>query len=63
MSGNCDAMQLRQEDVVKFLVCQTHVGARNVDHQMESYVYQRKADGKKVFSIIYMVFWLNVQFF
>jgi len=45
MSGNCDAMQLRQEDVVKFLVCQTHVGARNVDHQMESYVYQRKADG------------------
>jgi len=30
---------------VKFLVCQTHVGARNVDHQMEQYVYQRKNDG------------------
>jgi small subunit ribosomal protein SAe len=45
MSGNCDAMQLRQEDVIKFLVCQTHVGARNVDFQMESYVHQRKPDG------------------
>jgi len=45
MSGNCDSMQLRQEDVVKFLVCQTHVGARNVDFQMEQYVYQRKNDG------------------
>jgi len=45
MSGNCEAMQLRQEDVVKFLVCQTHVGARNVDFQMEQYVYQRKTDG------------------
>jgi len=38
-------MQLRQEDVVKFLVCQTHVGARNVDFQMEQYVYKRKNDG------------------
>jgi len=45
MSGNSEAMQLRQEDVVKFLVCQTHVGARNVDHQMEQYVHQRKNDG------------------
>lgn len=46
MSGNCEAMQLRQEDVIKFLVCQTHMGARNVDFQMEQYVYKRKADGK-----------------
>lgn len=38
-------MQLRQEDVIKFLVCQTHVGARNVDFQMESYVHARKTDG------------------
>lgn len=51
MSGNCDAMQLRQEDVVKFLVCQTHVGARNVDFQMESYVYQRKADGIHIINL------------
>jgi small subunit ribosomal protein SAe len=45
MSGNCDSLQLRQDDVVKFLVCQTHVGARNVDFQMEQYVHKRKADG------------------
>jgi len=51
MSGSCDAMQLRQEDVVKFLVCQTHVGARNVDHQMEQYVYKRKNDGIFIINI------------
>jgi small subunit ribosomal protein SAe len=45
MSGNCDSMQLRQDDVKKFLVCQTHIGSRNVDHQMEHYVYKRKNDG------------------
>jgi len=45
MSGNCDAMQLRQEDVVKFLVCQTHIGSRNVDHQMEHYVHKRTSNG------------------
>jgi len=45
MSGNCESMQLRQDDVVKFVVCQTHIGARNVDHQMEQYVYKRKQDG------------------
>jgi small subunit ribosomal protein SAe len=51
MSGNCDALQLRQEDVVKFLVCQTHVGAKNVDHQMEQYVHQRKNDGIFIINI------------
>jgi len=51
MSGNCEPMQLRQEDVVKFLVCQTHIGARNVDHQMEQYVYKRKNDGIHIINL------------
>jgi len=51
MSGNCESMQLRQEDVVKFLVCQTHVGARNVDHQMLQYVYKRKQDGIHIINL------------
>jgi len=51
MSGNCESLQLRQEDVVKFLVCQTHVGARNVDHQMEQYVYKRKNDGIHIINL------------
>jgi len=42
---------LRQEDVVKFLVCQTHVGAKQADHQMEQYVHKRKSDGIHVINL------------
>jgi len=52
MSGNIDKMQLRQDDVLKFLACQTYLGAQNVDFQMEQYVYKRRPDG---------VFILNVK--
>lgn len=45
MSGNCESMQLRSEDVVKFLVCLTHIGAKNVDTQMAQYTWARKKDG------------------
>lgn len=51
MSGNSEAMQLRQEDVVKFLVCQTHVGAKNADFQMEQYVHKRKTDGIHIINL------------
>jgi small subunit ribosomal protein SAe len=36
---------LREDDVTKFLVCETHLGATNLDFQMEQYVYKRKSDG------------------
>lgn len=45
MSGGLDALALKEEDVTKFLACGTHLGANNVDFQMESYVYKRKPDG------------------
>lgn len=51
MSGNCPAFQLTQEDVIKFLACQTHVGANNVDYQMEQYVYKRRNDGVHVINL------------
>ena len=46
MSGGIDALQLKEEDVVKLLAAGVHLGASNVDYQMESYVYKRKPDGK-----------------
>ena len=46
MSGGLDALSLREDDVKKFLVCGTHLGATNLDFQMEQYVYKRKTDGK-----------------
>jgi len=45
MSGGYNALSLKQEDVTKFLACNTHIGANNLDFQMESYVYKRRGDG------------------
>jgi len=45
MSGGYSALSLKQDDVTKFLACNTHLGANNLDFQMESYVYKRRSDG------------------
>ena len=45
MSGGLDVLSLREDDVKKFLVCGTHLGATNMDFQMEQYLYKRKTDG------------------
>ena len=34
MSGGLDVLALKEEDVQKFLVCQTHLGGQNVDFQV-----------------------------
>lgn len=46
MSGGLDILAPREEDVIKFLACATHVGTANLDFQMKQYVYKRKPDGK-----------------
>ncbi|MBZ3889120.1 40S ribosomal protein SA [Sciurus carolinensis] len=45
MSGALDALQMKEEDVLKFLAAGTHLGGTNLDFQMEQYVYKRKSDG------------------
>jgi len=51
MSGGLDVLALKEEDVQKFLVCQTHLGGQNVDFQMEQYVYKRKNDGSYIINM------------
>jgi len=51
MSGGLDVLALKEEDVQKFLVCQTHLGAQNADFQMEQYVYKRKNDGSYIINM------------
>lgn len=46
MSGGIEALALKEEDVMKFLTCSTHLGSTNVDYQMLHYTYKRKPDGK-----------------
>jgi len=45
MSGGHSALALKQDDVAKFLACQTHLGSNNLDVQAEQYVYKRRGDG------------------
>ncbi len=46
MSGGLDVLQMKEEDVLKFLAAGTHLGGTNLDFQMDQYVYKRKSDGK-----------------
>merc|ERR1712168_136146 len=51
MSGGLDVLASKEEDIQKFLVCNTHLGAQNVDYQMEQYVYKRKNDGSYIINL------------
>lgn len=51
MSGGLDVLSLKEEDVTKFLACGTHIGANNVDFQMEQYVYKRKSDSVAIINL------------
>jgi small subunit ribosomal protein SAe len=51
MSGGHDIMQLRQDDLLKFLACKVHTGAKNIDFQMESYVSRRGVDGTYIINL------------
>jgi small subunit ribosomal protein SAe len=46
MSAAKGVLSLQEEDVTKILVANAHLGAANLNYQMEQYVYKRKSDGK-----------------
>ncbi|RWS24125.1 40S ribosomal protein SA-like protein [Leptotrombidium deliense] len=45
MSGGHSVLALKQDDVTNLLACSTHIGANNLDFQMEQYIYKRRSDG------------------
>jgi len=51
MSEGIEALQLKEDDVTKFLSSGTHLGAQNVDSHCESYVFKRKADGIHIINL------------
>lgn len=48
MSGGLDVLTLKEDDVTKMLAAGTHLGAENVNFQMEQYVYKKRVDGKYI---------------
>jgi len=51
MSGGLDVLSLKEEDVVKFLACGTHLGSTNSDYQCEQYIFKRKPDGVYIINL------------
>merc|ERR1712002_168629 len=45
MSGGLAVMSLEENDVTRFLGASTHIGANNVNFQMEQYIFKRRQDG------------------
>jgi len=50
MSGGLDVLGLKEDDVTKMLAATTHLGAENVNFQMEQYAYKRNSRGKLNFN-------------
>uniref|UniRef100_A0A183BQX9 Small ribosomal subunit protein uS2 n=1 Tax=Globodera pallida TaxID=36090 RepID=A0A183BQX9_GLOPA len=51
MSSGLDIFKLTDDDAMKFLVCESHVGTKKLDHQMERYVWKRRSDGMHLINI------------
>lgn len=51
MSRALDILQMKEEDLLKLLAAETHLGGTNLDFQMEQYIRYRKNDG------IYIIIW------
>ncbi|MBZ3882346.1 40S ribosomal protein SA [Sciurus carolinensis] len=51
MSGVLDVLQMKEEDVLKFLAAGTHLGGTNLDFHMEQYIYKRKSDGLYIINL------------
>lgn len=45
MSGALDVLQLKEEDVLKFLAAEAHLVGASLDFQMEQSLWERKSDG------------------
>ena len=45
MSAALDVLQMKSEDVCRFLAAGTHLAGTNLDFHMEQYLHKRKSDG------------------
>lgn len=51
MSGGLEALKLSNDDASKMLTASSHIGTQNLDFQMGSYVYKRRANGVHIINI------------
>jgi small subunit ribosomal protein SAe len=51
MSGGLSILSPTEDDITKMLMAKVHLGEKNVDFQMEQYVFKRRADGVFIFNL------------
>eukprot|EP00126_Sphaerothecum_destruens_P014195 Sdes_comp24431_c0_seq1m22352 len=51
MSGGSALLRPTEDDIAKMLMAKVHIGTKNVDFQMEQYVYKRRSDGIFIFNL------------
>ena len=56
MSGGLDVFALTEDEAMKFIVCETHIGTKNLDFQMENYMYKRRPDGNLIMLQLEIIF-------
>ena len=42
MTSGYSVLQLKDDDVLKILAAQLHIGSKDVDYQMDTYVWKKK---------------------
>ncbi len=51
MSQFPNALKPSEEDIAKMLACQVHLGSRNSNTAMQTYIYKRRSDGVHIFDL------------
>jgi len=52
MSAGCEAMALKEDDILKMLAAKVHLGSQKCDYQMSQYVYKaRQPDGVHIINL------------
>jgi small subunit ribosomal protein SAe len=51
MSDGLSLLAPRDEDISKLLMAQAHLGTKNVNYQMQKYIFKRRADGVHIFNV------------
>jgi len=57
MTSGYSALQLKDDDVLKILAAQLHIGSKDVDYQMETYVWKKKPRNEAASIVNIRKFW------
>ena len=57
MTSGYSSLQLKEDDVLKILAAQLHIGSKDVDYQMDTYVWKKKPRNEASSIINIRKFW------